>query len=148
MDRLRLAWGACCLLVAAGCSSQNAVLLTVNGDNTPDLYQLFVHDDDNSAIVYSSGFTSLQTPGQPTLDLTKDQLKLALKLSRGGHFTLLIVGVIGQLVDGKPGPTAKMMFWGAKVNVNGTTNVSAKLLTVPAGDDADGDYWPDVVAFK
>ena len=122
-------------------------MLTVTADAPVEQYQIFVHDDDTSAIVYSSGFGAVSTPGQPPLDLTRNKLKLALKLSRGGHFTLLLVGVMGEIANGKPAPTATVLFWGGKVYVDGANDVAAHLLTVPAGDDADGDYWPDGAAF-
>jgi hypothetical protein len=141
---MRVAW----LMFVAGCSSQPSILVTITGDQPAQQYQVFLHDDDNSAIVYSSGWDSFATPGQPLIDISKESFKLALKLSRSGHFTLLVVGVIGQIVDNKPGPMATVMFYGSKLNINGATYVSAQLLTVPPGDDLDGDYWPDATAFR
>jgi hypothetical protein len=136
------------MLMVAGCSTQPAILLTVTGDQPAQQYQLFLHDDDNQTLVYSSGWTAVSTEGQPPLDLTKQSLKLALKLSRAGHFTLLLVGVVGQIVENKPGPTSTTMFFAQKLSINGTTNVNAQLLTVPPGDDTDGDFWPDVSSFR
>src|SRR4051812_44347185 len=146
MDRLRSALVACVIGIAAGCHGPDAVLLTVSADAPVEQYQIFLHDDDAGMIVYSSGFIPVSSPGQP-LDLTHDKLKLALKLSRGGHFTLLLVGVIGEVVNGKPASSASVLFWAGKINVDGANNVSARLLTVPPGDDADGDYFPDAAAF-
>ncbi|HEX8954021.1 MAG TPA: putative metal-binding motif-containing protein, partial [Polyangia bacterium] len=122
------------------------MLLTVTADAPVEQYQLFLHDDDAQMIVYSSGFIPVSSPGHQ-LDLTKDKLKLALKLSRGGHFTLLMVGVIGQINDGKPAPSATTLFWATKLHIEGAANVTARLLTVPPGDDADGDYFPDAGPF-
>ncbi|MDB4965477.1 MAG: hypothetical protein JWN44_1166 [Myxococcales bacterium] len=147
MDRLRLAWVACVIGIASGCHTQDAVLLSATADAPVEQYQLFVFDDDTQTPVYSSGFSAVSTPGLAPLDLTRDQLKLALKLSRGGHFTLLLVGVIGEVQNGKPSAAASVLFWGGKVHVDGSTDVKARLLTVPPGDDADGDYWPDRTAF-
>src|SRR5882672_8876275 len=147
MDRLRLAWVACVLGIASGCHTQDAVLLSATADAPVEQYQLWVFDDDTESLAYSSGFSAVSTPGLPPLDLTKDKLKLAIKLSRGGHFTLLLVGVMGEVKNGKPAPSATVLFWGGKVHVDGSTEVKARLLTVPPGDDADGDYWPDGSAF-
>jgi hypothetical protein len=144
MDHRRAALVACAMIFVAGCHGPNAVLLTVTADAKVEQYQLFVHDDDAGQVVYSSGFAS---PGSPPLDLTVDKLKLALKLSRGGHFTLLLVGVIGDLENGKPSSGATVLFWAGKVHVDGPKSLDAHMLTVPAGDDADGDYWPDASAF-
>ncbi|HWE29538.1 MAG TPA: hypothetical protein VHB97_16120, partial [Polyangia bacterium] len=146
MDRLRVALVACIVSIAAGCHGPDAVLLTVTADAPVEQYQLFLHDDDAAMIVYSSGFIPVSSPGQQ-LDLTKDKLKLALKLSRGGHFTLLLVGVIGEIDDGKPAASATVLFWADKLHVDGANNVNARLLTVPPGDDADGDYFPDAGPF-
>ena len=146
MDRLRSALVACVVLVGAGCHGPDAVLLTVTADAPVEQYQLFLHDDDAQSLVYSSGFIPVSAPGQQ-LDLTKDKLKLALKLSRGGHFTLLIVGVIGEIDNGKPAATATVSFWATKVHVDGADSITARLLTVPPGDDADGDYFPDAGPF-
>ena len=132
--------------MSAGCHGADAVLLTVTADAPVEQYQLFLHDDDAQMIVYSSGFIPVSSPGLE-LDLTKDKLKLALKLSRGGHFTLLLVGVIGEIDDGKPAASATVLFWAGKLHVDGASNVTARLLTVPPGDDADGDYFPDAGAF-
>ena len=123
------------------------MLLTVTADAPVEQYQLFLHDDDAAMIVYSSGFIPVSPPGGQQLDLTRDKLKLALKLSRGGHFTLLLVGVIGEVDNGKPAASATVLFWAGKLKVAGADSVNARLLTVPAGDDADGDYFPDAGPF-
>jgi hypothetical protein len=148
MDRLRLALVACVFGITAGCHGQDSVLLSATADAPVEQYQLWLFDNDTQSPAYASGFSAVSTPGQPPLDLTQDKLKLALKLSRGGHFTLLLVGVIGEVQkNGKPSPAATVLFWGGKVHVDGATEVKARLLTVPAGDDADGDYWPEATAF-
>lgn len=145
MDRLRWAWVAWALGFLGGCTGQNAVLLTLTADAPVDQYQLSVRDDATATEAYASGFT--RVPGEPALDLTRQPLKLALKLSRGGRFTLLAVGVAGPLQEGRPGSAAKTLFWAGRVEVAGTTRVTAHLLSVPPGDDRDGDYFPDREAF-
>ena len=57
------------------------MLLTVTADAPVEQYQLFLHDDDAQALVYSSGFIPVSAPGQQ-LDLTHDKLKLALNPER------------------------------------------------------------------
>src|SRR5258707_15841747 len=114
MDRLGLAWVACVIGMASGCHTKEAVFLSATADAAVEQYQLWVFDDDTESLAYSSGFSAVSTPGLPPLDLTKDKLKLALKLSRGGHFTLLLVGVIGEVKNGKPAPAATLLFRGGK----------------------------------
>jgi hypothetical protein len=148
MDRLRWAWVACVIGLASGCHSQDAVLLSVSADGPVEQYQLFVHDDDTGSLAYASGFAAVSSPGEPPLDLTQSKLKLALKLSRGGHFKLLLVGVNGALDgDGRPGANATVLFWADKVKVDGAQQLDAHLVTLQAGEDSDGDYWPDAQAF-
>src|SRR5215475_14076657 len=116
MDCLRSALVACAIATSAGCHTQDAILLTATADAPVEKYQLWVFDNDTQTQAYStSGFSPVSTPGQPPLDLTQDKLKLALKLSRGGHFTLLLVGVVGDLQEGKPTPSTRVLFWGGKV---------------------------------
>src|SRR6185312_13089317 len=43
--------------------------------------------------------------------------------------------------------SARSMFWAGKLHVDGPLDVNARLLTVPPGDDADGDYFPDATDF-
>jgi hypothetical protein len=147
MDFLRWAWVACVLALGTGCHTQDAVLLTVGADSAIEQYQLFVHDDETESNVYASGFVAVSRPGDLPIDLTHDKLKLALKLSRGGRFTLLLVGVIGQVQDGRPAANATRSFWATRLAIDGATNISAELITVPTGADVDGDYWPDAQAF-
>src|SRR6266542_1748346 len=148
MDRLRWAWVACVIGLGSGCHSQDAVLLSVSADGPVEQYQLFVHDDDTGSLAYASGFAAVSSPGEPPLDLTQSKLKLALKLSRGGHFKLLLVGVNGALdADGRPGANATVLFWADKVKVDGAEHLDAQLVTLQAGEDSDGDYWPDAQAF-
>jgi Putative metal-binding motif len=146
MDRLHSLIVAC-LLAAAGCDSQNAIVLNVSGDAPAEQYDLYVHDDDTGQIVFHSGFSSFSPPGS-VHDITKEKVKLALKLSRGGRFTLLLVGVIGDIQGGKPAPTATQMFWAGRFSGGGTQVVDAPLITVQPGDDADRDLWPDVTDFR
>src|SRR5579859_2917598 len=114
MDRVRL------VLVAllAGCTSPNAVLLTVSADAKVEQYDLYVHDA-NQKEVFHSGFNAVQTAGEQPRDLTKTPLKIALKMDKGGHYTLLLVGVIGGVDNGKPAMGSKQLFWGGKLDVNG-----------------------------
>src|SRR5258707_5847225 len=104
MDRLRLTLVACAVASAAGCTSTDAVLLSVRADAPAEQYDLYVRDDSNGQIIFHSGFNPVQAPGEKVRDLTIQSLKIALKLSRGGQFTLLLVGAIGEVVDGKPVP--------------------------------------------
>src|SRR2546423_8688926 len=142
MDRLRL------LLVAllGACTSPNAVLLTVTADAKVEQYDLYVHDA-NQKEVFHSGFNAVQTAGEQSRDLTKQPLKIALKMDKGGHYTVLLVGVIGDLQGGKPAQGATQLFWGAKLDINGVAEIAARLLTVTPGDDADRDLWPDATNF-
>src|SRR6476619_1968782 len=122
MDRLRLALVACVFGIAAGCHGQDSVLLSATADAPVEQYQLWLFDDDTQSPAYASGFSAVLTPGQPPLDLTRDQLKLAMKLSRGGHFTVLLVGVIGEVQnDGKPSSAATVLFCGFFFNDTATT---------------------------
>ncbi|HZS40215.1 MAG TPA: putative metal-binding motif-containing protein [Polyangia bacterium] len=119
----------------------------MSADNKVDQYNLFVRDDATGEVFFSTGWTPVSPGGMAPHDPTTMKLKIALKLSRGGKFTLLLVGVQGELIAGKPAAGAAQLFWAARLNVDGTTGVDAQLLTVPAGDDMDGDYWPDAQAF-
>jgi hypothetical protein len=142
MDRLRVVCVAC-FAAAVGCSSPPAVLLSVSGDQAAQQYDLYVRDDKSQQIVFHSGFNPVQLPTEAPRDITTDKLKIALALSKTGNYTLLLVGVIGDLNGAHPAPGAVQMFWAGRVDVEGTVNVDARLLTVPDGDDADGDLWPD-----
>ncbi len=122
------------------------MLLTVTADAPVEQYEIQLHDDDAQMLAYSSVFIPVSTPGKP-LDLTKNELKLALKLSRGGHFTLMLVGAIGEVDNGKLAASATQLFWAGKLQVDGPVNVKARLLTVPPGDDSDGDFFPDAQPF-
>jgi hypothetical protein len=135
------------LIAAAGCSSPPSVVLTVSADQKVDQYDLFVRDDARGDVFFNTGWTPVSPPGSPPRDLTTQKLKIALKLSRGGKFTLLLVGVEGGIVDGKPAPGATQLFWAGRADVNGAVELTAPLLTVPPGDDQDGDYWPDAQPF-
>src|SRR5258706_6658799 len=150
MDRLRSLFVACLLgtlPAAVGCDSPNAIVLNVSGDAAAEQYDLYVHDDDSGQIVFHSGFSPFSPPGSAH-DITKEKVKLALKLSRGGRFTVLLIGVIGAIDMGKPAAGATKMFWAGRFSVGGTESVDAPLLTVPSGDDKDNDLWPDVNDFR
>jgi hypothetical protein len=141
--RYPVAWLLASVLAVSGCGGPDAVLLSVSGDAPAEQYDLYVRDDATQQIVFHSGFNPVQVAGETPRDLTKDKLKIALRLSRGGRFTLLLVGVIGDVDGGKPAASAVQMFWGGRIQVSGTTYIDAKMLTVPPGDDADRDLWPD-----
>jgi hypothetical protein len=116
----------------------------VGADAPVEQYDLYVRDERTKEIIFHSTFNPVTKPGEPTRDLTKDKLKLAIKLSRPGEFKLLLVGVIGAVENGgKPAVGATQLFWAGRVNVTGTTNIDARLLTVPDGNDTDRDLWPD-----
>jgi hypothetical protein len=142
MDRFRLLCVAS-IVTVVGCSSPPAVLLTVSGDQAAEQYDLYVRDDASQQIIFHSGFNPVQLPGEGPRDITTDKLKIALSLSKTGKYSLLLVGVIGDVAGAKPAPGATQMFWAGHVDVGGTERVDARLLTVPDGDDADGDLWPD-----
>jgi hypothetical protein len=146
MEYLRLACVAC-VIAAVGCQTPDAVLLSVSGDQPAQQYDLYVRDDATQVIVFHSGFNPVQLPNEPPRDITQDKLKIALKLSKGGKYTLLLVGVIGDVDGDRPAAGATQMFWAGRIEVGGTMNVDARLLTVPDGDDADGDLWPDASDF-
>ncbi len=137
--------------LAAGCAQAPSMLISITADGPAEQYDLYIRDDASQTIIFHSGFNPVLAPGESgvdgTRDLTKDALKIAVKLSKGGNFTLLLVGVIGETDGGKPAPTATQFFWAGHVHVEGATHVDARLLTVPAGDDHDQDLWPDVSAF-
>jgi hypothetical protein len=120
------------LLALSGCGAQqDAALITVSSDRPIDQYDLYLHDDLTSEVVFHSGFQAVDR------DLSQQPLKLALKLTRGGRFTFLIVGVAG---------TAQL-FWADRQEINGSVSIDARLLTVTAGDDQDKDLWPEAAAF-
>jgi hypothetical protein len=145
MDRLRLLLVAS--LAATSCTGANAVLLTVSADAPVEQYDLYVRDDANSQILFHSGFTAVSLSSSNPKDLRNSKLKIALKMPSKGHFTILMVGVIGEVNGSKPAPGATQLFWARRVDVEGTTDISAQLLTVTMGDDADGDLWPDATKF-
>jgi hypothetical protein len=144
MDRLRLLLVAS--LATAGCSSPNAVLLTVSADAKVEQYDLYVHDSTNKEVLHT-GFNPVQLPGEAPRDLTKQGLKIALKMDKGGRYTLLMVGVIGDVENGKPAQGSTQLFWAGRLDINGIADVSARLLTVMDGDDLDRDLWPDATNF-
>src|SRR5262245_3117483 len=105
-----------CLAIVSGCTQQDAVLITVKGDQKAELYDLYVRDDVLQDVFFHSGFQRVEKGGQP-LDITQEPLKIALKLTRGGKFSFLIVGVIGDLEGAKPALTAQQLFWANRVEV-------------------------------
>lgn len=120
------------------------MLLSVTGDQPATQYDLYVRDDASAQIIFHSGFNPVQLPTEGPRDITADPLKIAVQLSKGGKYTLLLVGVVGDVSGARPAPGAIQMFWAGRVDVGGTVRVDARLLTVPDGDDADDDLWPDV----
>lgn len=136
-----------CFFALVSCAGPDAVLLTIGGDAPAEQYDLYVRDDATQKVIFHSGFNPVQAAGEPPRDITQEKLKVALKLTGGGQFTLLVVGVIGATTGGKPAVGARQMFWAGRVQVAGTTYVDARLLTVPEGDDADRDLWPDANDF-
>ena len=135
-----------CLFILVGCQPSSSTVISLSADAKVEQYDLYVRDDASSLIVFHSDFTAVQGAGEESHDLTKDALKISIKVS-SGHYTLLVVGVIGDVVGGKPAPGATQLFWAGRVHVDGTVKVAARLLTVPPGDDADGDLWPDATNF-
>jgi len=144
MDRLTRLFVACACVTAAACQNPDAILLTVGADAAVEQYDLYVRDERTKEIIFHSTFNPVAKPGEAPRDLRTDKLKLAIKLSRPGDFKLLLVGVIGAVENGgKPAIGSTQLFWAGRVKVQGTTNVDARLLTVPDGNDTDRDLWPD-----
>jgi hypothetical protein len=129
------------------------MLIKITADAKVDQYDLYIREDQSGEIVFHSGFNPVLAPGekaadgQTSRDLTVDALKIAVKLSKGGKYTLLIVGVAGMLEGGKPTADATQFFWAGHVDIDGANEIDAKLLTVQSGDDADRDFWPDANDF-
>ena len=136
----------------AGCNKSPSLLLKITADADVEKADLYVRDDASQQIIFHSGFLPTLAPGEKSKtgarDLTRETLKIAVKLSSGGKYTILLVGVIGEVANGKPAPGATQLFWGGRYEVHGPTTISARLLTVPSGDDADGDFWPDATDFR
>ncbi|MEO6951727.1 MAG: putative metal-binding motif-containing protein [Polyangia bacterium] len=156
-SRRRSAWvGAALAVLFVGtqpaCNKSPSLLLKITADADVEKADLYVRDDASQQIIFHSGFVPTLAPGEKSKtgarDLTSETLKIAVKLSSGGKYTILIVGVIGDIAGGKPAPTATQLFWGGRYEVHGPTTINARLLTVPAGDDADGDLWPDASDFR
>jgi hypothetical protein len=144
MDRLSLLLVA---LAASSCTTPNAVLITVKADAKVEQYDLYVREDSTSQIVFHSGFNPVQTPSEKPRDLTNDGLKIALKIAKPGSYTFQMIGVTSDPENGKPAANTEWQFWADRVRVDGTVEISARLLTVSIGDDADGDLWPETNAF-
>ena len=136
------------------------MLIKITADGPVEQYDLYIRDDATAELIFHSGFNPVLAPGEKsadgtgTRDLTKDALKIAVKLSKGGKFTLLIVGVAtgpggGTTLfeGGKPALDARQLFWAAHVDIDGANEIDARLLTVPPGDDQDRDLWPDATDF-
>ncbi len=123
------------------------MLLTVRGDRPAQQYDLYVRDDVSQEVIFHSGFQKVEKPNIGAIDITNEPLKIALKLTRGGKFSFLMVGVIGDVEGAKPAMGATQMFWAGRLEVNGTASLEVMLLTVPAGDDQDRDLWPDAAPF-
>src|SRR5689334_7952020 len=119
---------AAVLVGVVGCGGhQDAALITVTSDRPIDQYDLYVRDDLAQEVVFHSGFQPVDR------DLTQQSLKLALKLSRSGRFTFLIVGTA----------PATQLFWADRQEISGAVSIDARLLTVTDGDDQDRDLWPE-----
>jgi hypothetical protein len=140
-------------VTVSGCGHDPAMLIKITADAKVDQYDLYIRQDSSGEVVFHSGFQPVLAPGEKTegdtgmRDLTVDALKIAVKLSEGGKYTLLIVGVTGQIEGGKPGAGATQFFWASHVDIDGANEIDARLLSVPAGDDADQDFWPDATRF-
>ena len=134
------------------CNKTPSLLIKITADANVEQADLYVRDDASQQVIFHSGFVPTLAPGEKSKtgvrDLTTEALKIAVKLSSGGKYSILIVGVIGDLAGLKPAPTATQLFWAGRYEVHGPTTINARLLTVPAGDDADGDLWPDATAFR
>ena len=148
-------WALACAWVAtlalAACNSQTpSLLIKITGDAPAELLDVYLRDDASGAIFFHSGFNAVVGPvggRQGPIDLTQVPLKIAVRLSSGGALTVLLVGAIGPLVDGKPSE-AGQLFWAGHVEVRGVTELDARLLSVPSGDDQDRDLWPDAGDFR
>ncbi len=136
-----------------GCRKDPAILLRITADAPVDQFDVYVRNDATGAI-YHPGFNSVLAPSEKTdnpsgiRDLTTEELKVSIKLDESGKYTLLIVGVTGTIEGGKFAAGATQFFWAGRLDVSGATEISAKLLTVPTGDDQDNDFWPDAAAFR
>src|SRR5262245_42998832 len=105
-----------CLAIVSGCPQQDAVLITVRGDQKVEYYDLYVRDDALQDVFFHSGFQKVERAGA-ALDITQEPLKIALKLTRGGTFSFLIVGTIGEPDGAKPAPNAPQLFWAHRMEV-------------------------------
>ncbi len=141
------------LAAVSGCGQEPAILLKVTADAPAEQYDLYIRDDASGEIIFHSGFNPVTAPGDTSSDgsgmrdLTTTPLKIAIKLSKGGRFTLLLVGVIGAVDNGKPSAGSTQLFWAGHVDIDGANEIDARLLTVPSGDDQDRDLWPDANDF-
>jgi hypothetical protein len=145
-----LAAGIVCAALAAGCHQAPALLLSVTADAPAQLVDLYLQEEQSHKVIFHSGFNAavgLDPSGVLTpIDLTATPLKIAVSLSATGRYKILVVGAIGALDGGKPSPDGQL-FWAGHVDVGGARQVEAHLLTVPSGDDADRDLWPDSATF-
>jgi len=145
--------GVLASVFAGGCKNEPALLIKATADAKVEQYDLYIRDDEAQQTIFHSGFNPVLAPGEKsadgtgTRDLTKEALKIAVKLSKGGKFTVLLVGVIGTLDGGKPAIGSTQLFWAGRYEIHGATSVAARMLTVQPGDDYDGDLFPDVSSF-
>src|SRR5262245_24551358 len=97
------------LACAAGCSGDNAALLTITGEAPAAWVDVYVRDDRTGAIVEHSGFGAVvDKSGQP-IDITAQPLKIALSLNQSAPITVLLVGATGAQPTGLvPDPSAQM----------------------------------------
>ncbi len=140
--------GVLSVLAIAGCHTSDSILLTVTGDNPIQMFRVELEDNTHQHPTWDSDWNPVGKK-----DITHEGFKIALTVARSGSYTLLVVGAgstdgSDPVTDTKQvAPTAMQLFWAGRVSVDGATDVSARLLTVPSGDDTDGDFWPDATDF-
>ena len=105
--------------------------------------QLFLHDDDAAQVVYSSGFIPVSAPGQHARPDQGARSSSRSSCRAGGTSRCFSSASSARSTTASRRRRRTVLFWAGKLHVDGPTNVNARLLTVPPGDDADGDYWPD-----
>lgn len=133
------------LLAAPACSpAGDSLMLSVTADAPVAQYDLYLWDAKTYERLLHTGWT-IVPEGK---DVTRAALKIGLKLpslpgGEKGDYGILIVGSSGEVTGDVPADGVGQLFWADRVQVKGNTSLSARLLSVPAGDDADRDLWPD-----